>query len=68
MMRPLRQRLCDLAAERRRFGYRRLDVLLRREGIFANHKRIYRVYAAVKLQVRKRLKRRAGLWTSFTTR
>ncbi len=57
----MRHRLCDLAAERRRFGYRRLDVLLRREGIVANHKRIYRVYAAAKLQVRKRVKRRVAL-------
>jgi len=57
----LGQRLCDLAAERRRFGYRRLGVLLRREGIVANHKRIYRVYAAAKLQVRKRVKRRVAL-------
>ncbi len=57
----MRHRLCELAAERRRFGYRRLDVLLRREGIVANHKRIYRVYAAAKLQVRKRVKRRVAL-------
>ena len=58
---PLLKRLSELAAERRRFGYRRLDVLLRREGIIANHKRIYRVYAAAKLQVRKRVKRRVAL-------
>lgn len=57
----LRHRLCELAAERRRFGYRRLDVLRRREGILANHKRIYRVYAAAKLQVRQRVKRRVAL-------
>jgi len=57
----LLQRLCELAAERRRFGYRRLDVLLRREGIVANHKRIYRVYATAKLQVRQRIKRRVAL-------
>jgi len=57
----LLQRLCELAAERRRFGYRRLNVLLRREGIVANHKRIYRVYATAKLQVRKRVKRRVAL-------
>jgi len=57
----LLQRLCELAAERRRFGYRRLNVLLRREGIIANHKRIYRVYAGAKLQVRKRVKRRVAL-------
>jgi len=57
----LLKRLCDLASQRRRFGYRRLNVLLRREGIVANHKRVYRVYAAAKLQVRKRLKRRVAL-------
>jgi putative transposase len=57
----LLQRLQELAAERRRFGYRRLDVLLRRDGIIANHKRIYRVYADANLQVRKRLKRRVAL-------
>ena len=55
------ERLHDIAMQRRRFGYRRLGVLLRREGIIANHKRIYRLYAAAKLQVRKRLKRRVAL-------
>ena len=55
------ERLHQLAMHRRRFGYRRLGVLLRREGIIANHKRIYRLYAAAKLQVRKRLKRRVAL-------
>jgi putative transposase len=57
----LLQRLHELAAERRRFGYRRLEVMLRRDGIAANHKRIYRVYAEANLQVRKRLKRRVAL-------
>jgi putative transposase len=56
----LKQRLQELAAERRRFGYRRLHVLLRRDGITANHKRVYRVYAAAHLQIRKRLKRRVA--------
>ena len=36
----LRKRLRTLAAERRRFGYRRLGVLLRREGFSVNHKRV----------------------------
>jgi putative transposase len=57
----LLQRLKELAAERRRFGYRRLDIMLRRDGIVANHKRIYRVYSEANLQVRKRLKRRVAL-------
>jgi putative transposase len=57
----LLQRLQELAAERRRFGYRRLDIFLRRDGIIANHKRIYRVYSEANLQVRKRVKRRVAL-------
>ena len=39
----LRQRLRELAAERRRFGYRRLGYLLAREGITPNHKKLLRV-------------------------
>ena len=40
----LRSRLKVLAAERRRFGYRRLHILLRREGVEVNWKKLYRVY------------------------
>lgn len=40
----LRQRLREFAAERHRFGYRRLWSLLRREGYLVNHKRIERLY------------------------
>jgi putative transposase len=50
----LRQRLRELAGERRRFGYRRLTVLLRREGWPVNHKRVYRLYCAAGLSVRRR--------------
>jgi len=57
----LRQRLEALAAERRRFGYRRLHVLLAREGIAVNHKRLRRIYCQANLQVRKRIKRRVAL-------
>lgn len=39
----LRVRLRELAAARRRFGYRRLHVRLRREGILVNHKRVARL-------------------------
>jgi len=38
----IRERLKAIALERRRFGYRRLGLMLRREGIVANHKRVYR--------------------------
>jgi putative transposase len=50
----LRRRLCELAAQRPRFGYRRLSVLLRREGIVVNHKRVERLYRAEGLAVRRR--------------
>ena len=50
----LRQRLRDLANERRRFGYRRLFVLLRREGEPSGINRIYRLYREEGLAVRKR--------------
>jgi putative transposase len=50
----LRERLRTLAHERRRFGYRRLHVLLRREGYMVNHKRVYRLYREERLLVRRR--------------
>jgi putative transposase len=50
----LRQRLRQLAHERRRFGYRRLHILLRREGYAVNRKRVYRLYRAERLMVRRR--------------
>ena len=50
----LRERLRELAGERRRFGYRRLHVLLRREGIIVNRKKVQRLYREEGLTVRKR--------------
>ena len=50
----LRERLRALAGERRRFGYRRLGILLAQEGHHANHKKLYRIYAEEKLAVRLR--------------
>lgn len=52
-----------LAAERRRFGYRRLHVLLKREGIRLNHKKLFRLYLEEKLGVRKRDGRKRALGT-----
>jgi putative transposase len=54
----LRQRLRELAGERRRFGYRRLTVLLRREGWPVNHKRVHRLYCEEGLAVRRRVRKR----------
>jgi putative transposase len=56
----LKARLRTLAGERRRFGYRRLTVLLRREGWPVNHKRVYRLYRAEGLGVRRRKRKRIG--------
>jgi putative transposase len=50
----LRERMKAIAHERRRFGYRRLHVLLRREGHLINHKRLFRIYREEKLAVRRR--------------
>ena len=54
----MRTRLKELAAVRRRFGYRRLHVLLRREGWEVNHKKVYRIYTEERLQVRRRRRKR----------
>ena len=53
----LRGRLRALAEQRPRFGYRRLYVLLRREGIVVNHKRVARLYRAEGLAVRQRTRK-----------
>jgi len=50
----LRARMRELAAERRRFGYRRLHVLLRQEGLVRNRKRTQRLYRQEGLTVRRR--------------
>jgi putative transposase len=47
-----------LAEQRRRFGYRRLTILLRREGLRVNHKRVYRLYREEGLAVRRRRRKR----------
>jgi putative transposase len=54
----LRHRLRELAAARPRFGYRRLHILLRREGFHINHKRVERLYRAEQLRVRQRTRKR----------
>jgi putative transposase len=59
----LRERLRSLAAERRRFGYRRLFALLRRAGEPSGKNRIYRLYREEGLAVRKRRSRRRAIGT-----
>jgi putative transposase len=59
----LRTRLRELAAQRRRFGYRRLHILLTREGLVMNHKKLRRLYREERLQVRRRSGRKRALGT-----
>jgi putative transposase len=59
----LRQRLKELASQRKRFGYRRLHLLLRREGVLLNWKKLYRLYREERLTVRKRGGRKRALGT-----
>ncbi len=59
----LRERLKELAKVRRRFGYRRLHVFLRREGHEVNHKRLFRIYREEQLHVRRRGGRKRAMGT-----
>src|SRR5256886_4492778 len=58
-----RARLRELAAVRRRFGYRRLHILMSREGLIMNHKKLRRLYCEERLQVRRRGGRKRALGT-----
>jgi putative transposase len=59
----VRARMRELAAIRRRFGHRRLLVLMRREGLVMNHKKFRRLYREERLQVRRRGGRKRALGT-----
>jgi putative transposase len=59
----IRQRLRDLAGERRRFGYRRLGILLARERMTMNPKKLYRLYREEGLSVRRRRGRKRATST-----
>ena len=63
----LRARLKELAGQRMRFGYRRLTAMLVREGMPANHKRVYRIYREEGLAMRVRQRRRIR-WTGAGSR
>ena len=59
----IRVRLRELASVRRRFGYRRLLLMIRSEGVLINHKKLRRLYAEERLQVRRRGGRKRALGT-----
>ena len=58
----LRMRLKELAATRVRYGYRRLHILLQREGWPVNHKRTYRLYKEEGLSIRSKVPKRKRAW------
>ncbi|MGV7123143.1 IS3-like element ISSpma3 family transposase [Sphingopyxis sp. 550A] len=57
----VREKLRELAQQRRRFGYRRLHILLRREGVMINRKKTQRLYREEGLMVRRRRNRRRAI-------
>lgn len=57
----LRGKIQKLAHERRRFGYRRIHLLLKREGMQINHKKVFRLYQELGLKVRRRGARKRAL-------
>jgi hypothetical protein len=57
----LRSRLRELAQQRRRFGYRRLPILLRRDGVTINRKKTQRLYRQEGLTVRRRKGRKRAV-------
>jgi putative transposase len=59
----LRERIKAIAHERRRFGYRRVHALLKREGHVINHKKLFRLYREEKLAVRRRGGRKRAIGT-----
>lgn len=59
----LRARMLEIAHERRRFGYRRLGIMLKREGYVVNHKKLYRLYREEGLAVKRRKGRKRALGT-----
>jgi putative transposase len=60
---PLRAAMKAVASERRRFGYRRIHIMLDRQGIVMNQKKLRRLYREEKLQVRRRGGRKRALGT-----
>ena len=57
----LRDRIGEIAALKRRYGYRRVYLRLRREGWCVNRKHVYRIYREAGLAVRRRKRKRIGL-------
>lgn len=59
----IREEMKDIAGKRRRFGYRRIGVLLERKGMIMNHKKLYRLYREEGLSVKRRRGRKRARGT-----
>ncbi len=59
----IRARMREIAAERRRFGYRRIGLMLEREGTTMNHKKLTRLYREEGLAVKRRRGRKRATGT-----
>ena len=59
----IRKQMHEIAGKRRRFGYRRIGVMLEREGFMMNHKKLYRLYREEGLSVRRRRGRKRARGT-----
>ena len=60
----LKERRTTIVHQKRRYGYRRIHMLLKREGIDINHKKLFRIYKQLELKVLKR----GGQKKAFGTR
>jgi len=58
---PLRAKIREIASERRRFGYRRIHLMLKRRGEIMNLKKLRRLYREERLQVKRRGGRKRAL-------
>jgi putative transposase len=57
----IREKIKSLALERPRFGYRRIHILMRKNGLKINHKKVFRLYKDMGLKVRKRGSRKRAI-------
>lgn len=57
----VREMIKSIALERPRFGYRRIHVILKRQGLKINHKKVFRLYTEMGLKVRRRGSRKRAI-------
>lgn len=57
----LKEKITEIAHQKRRYGYRRIHILLKRDGIQINHKKLFRIYKQLGLKVLKRTGRKRAL-------